>query len=1370
MQKLLVCLSAACVFAAGGRAAEQGLTFYLSFDRGMAADFAGGDPKPVDRARQEALVPGIKGRAASFSTIPSLTFRTTGNYDNARGSLEMWLRFDKALDRAAHVFAEGTGNDLTNFRVHYHPPWQCLFCTHAQIIYSKVAMPLADRYLGRWSHFAATWDKDLGTRYYLNGQFVPHTGHSACRSPLLNYTRESRTAETFTVGPNSRYGGILVDELKIYDRMLTEAEVRSRYLAVDSLHVLLRRQLIDRQAPDLEIQVSDLAGDRREGQIRWAVLARPEDSREVPGLGEETRRPIVIEPGQPASIRFRPDVPDRTARYCVRTTLTFGDVAISRNLLFLYIADVPSARPAVPDPKLSLELLKEWDCAREYGPEEFCDDGLSTVTDSPLGRYRITAKDRHWSRFAYRFPVTAIGQPHLAEVVWPDDRTVEMEVMIDSGYGGLHQVVENGLLAGRHYPNSNELKTFRLLFWPPHEECTIMFMNWPVGGLSYKSDPVRPAAVKSVRIYRVRDGLPPTEMANLPAADRRRRVGTQDEDCSTCREYSGYALGAGVDRWIGMLLRRFDHLRFIGQNLLTHTVMHYDGALFPHGPVDRCVGKVQGYPDYFVELAMYLAEKRGIRFNAGVCYLNNRALAAEAVKTTREEMLAGKETICAIQWDGTGGPSGALGMGGKASFYNILHPFVQEHVLAFFEDFIDRYGHYPALNGIDLWMCNTHLLWFGDLKNGYSDFTVGLFEKETGTDVPGHVPDPERFVKRYLFLTKQDAAVRESWIAWRCRRTHDFWVRVHETIQRRRPGTKLVFQCWGVLGGFRYPYSCAAVWEPGNPDCVREFYRACGFDLDLFKEIPNLYLGNVLHPNINPPDASLIFRDFEFAPARVQPFRNGGRSAIWLEQHRRELDNLHSATPMPDFWLPEGTGGQPARKAGSQVRPNDELSSGALEKSGSLMANGDHYLEHYANCLADWDVREITDGGITTTTLGHEPELRDFIRAYLTLPTEDFLVFNGVDDPVCVRTWQDRFYIVNREFYSMPVQLRFSRRGFQLHDLAADARIPVNDGATVTVGPYRILSFRLPPGVTLTAANPVVPAEKITWLQQRSTEVKRALAMAENGKQPVVPRVKLGLPWFEQALDVALGRRHWFRLRKLLDSYWARNLLNTEQYQAVQRFFNEDYQQKFARTAPPLTAIRVPAVPAIDSSDWDRAPAMAELADVMFWERQLRAAPAALQTRVRCVYDDTRIGFLIDCPVKDPNKLVPAESFHKAEAVELMVSCDRDAKPYYHFKACYKGPLHEKRCYTRMQKFEKGKDYTPAYTVETEPTRKGWQARIVIPFAELDGAALPFEGAVWRVNFVRQMIVDDARCWQALRSSPKDGVHCPDLFSELRFR
>lgn len=104
-----------------------------------------------------------------------------------------------------------------------------------------------------------------------------------------------------------------------------------------------------------------------------------------------------------------------------------------------------------------------------------------------------------------------------------------------------------------------------------------------------------------------------------------------------------------------------------------------------------------------------------------------------------------------------------------------------------------------------------------------------------------------------------------------------------------------------------------------------------------------------------------------------------------------------------------------------------------------------HFLEPYAHALAEFDACRITRGGLFLDKC-HTAEIQGFARAPRPAGSA---VRNrrGQTDPVAVRTLvhagRRYLYLVNREYYPIPVELAFDREPGPLTDLATGEIIQV---------------------------------------------------------------------------------------------------------------------------------------------------------------------------------------------------------------------------------------------------------------------------------------------------------------------------------------
>ena len=85
------------------------------------------------------------------------------------------------------------------------------------------------------------------------------------------------------------------------------------------------------------------------------------------------------------------------------------------------------------------------------------------------------------------------------------------------------------------------------------------------------------------------------------------------------------------------------------------------------------------------------------------------------------------------------------------------------------------------------------LIWFGSIHSGYDDYTTGLFEEETGIKVLVDKAAPDRFSKRYDFLTY---ACRRAWVDWRCRKIRELVRAMRDALVECRPDLRLTLNLW----------------------------------------------------------------------------------------------------------------------------------------------------------------------------------------------------------------------------------------------------------------------------------------------------------------------------------------------------------------------------------------------------------------------------------------------------------------------------------------------------------------------------------------------------------------------------------------------
>ena len=263
-------------------------------------------------------------------------------------------------------------------------------------------------------------------------------------------------------------------------------------------------------------------------------------------------------------------------------------------------------------------------------------------------------------------------------------------------------------------------------------------------------------------------------------------------------------------------------------------------------------------------------------------------------------------------------------------------------------------------------------------------------------------------------------------------------------------------------------------------DSMLQLYRDAGIDIDLYRDEPGLEVDRGTaesrdrggHGNDGagaPLATQTMYRDFAcldqpaidacakldrpgafifncwveawgdmrwFRPADDDP--NAAALAVMDGRPAEGLFGMNSAYPKDGFWWD------------SQLRITPGFQAGV------------HFLEPYAQAVADLDACRITRGGLFLDK-AHSQQLQQFARAYRALPRRKFTTVGPSTDPVAVRTlvWDNRRYIyaVNRDYYPVNVEMVFSSTPTDAEDLAIGKKIAADDLASFVLGPYELRSF-----------------------------------------------------------------------------------------------------------------------------------------------------------------------------------------------------------------------------------------------------------------------------------------------------------------------
>ncbi|MBW8815997.1 MAG: LamG domain-containing protein [Caulobacterales bacterium] len=234
-RRLAFALATVCGGLAGAAHAADagGLLFYLSADKSLTADVAGGEAVP-NFADKAAIVPnGARGGAFSAADEVVLAWKAPGNIYAQRGTVSFFWRSRYPVGEAPFAifrvaFADHSSWDMTWLRIDWNGHGFDAFVTDNNLARTRVSFtlpkpPTADA----WTHLAFSWDETRGVELFVDGKPVARQAAVAVYDTGLDqFGVSGRVVSPHQV--QSRYNfmrGGDYDELRIYDHALDAAAV-----------------------------------------------------------------------------------------------------------------------------------------------------------------------------------------------------------------------------------------------------------------------------------------------------------------------------------------------------------------------------------------------------------------------------------------------------------------------------------------------------------------------------------------------------------------------------------------------------------------------------------------------------------------------------------------------------------------------------------------------------------------------------------------------------------------------------------------------------------------------------------------------------------------------------------------------------------------------------------------------------------------------------------------------------------------------------------------------------------------------------------------------------------------------------------------
>ncbi|HYQ73220.1 MAG TPA: family 10 glycosylhydrolase [Gammaproteobacteria bacterium] len=694
-------------------------------------------------------------------------------------------------------------------------------------------------------------------------------------------------------------------------------------------------------------------------------------------------------------------------------------------------------------------LIEEINCA--VTAPDYSGGGETRVIRETFGSYRESG-DAGWRRyqrlapalrplssmpswFAYELKIDEPQTPYIVEVDYPDDEFRSFAIALRESEPVKYPVA-GGVDSGGEFSLSRAMVTQTLIFWPTAKSTRIVFMNARQGS--------RAAAAK-IRVYRVDGGFPPLDIR----VDGGRQYANWYEEGGSFTSLYGLPDNHGqmsnaISRWIELA-------QYMGVNVLYPAVSIYNFNFYP-SQYNRAFSAPAG--DDTMRRMLLMAEKYGMKLLPDLHPRSDELLWDNAgTGASKANVLVSRdgETINNLP-----------------SHYNPVYPDNQEWYVGMIGELVDRYKDSPALLGVSLrvmqWQ-NPTLNNFHSLEWGYGDYTVGLFQEETGVTVPDGATDSGRFRRRYNWLM---ANARDQWIDWRCKKITQLYRRIGDRVREARPDLNVYALIFDA-----YPSEHGIEWMKG-----------AGLDIPGLSEVDGLVLINSLHAYGRLYDdlTTQGTRDNLLDPEILGAMAGQGQNGNVLPYTR-----YFEATDA--VIQPEEIGFDPATKK--------------TWTSAVVNPAGRHYLERFAVTLAETDAAFLGDGG-NGFTLG-QPLLREFMKDYRALPRKAFYQRKDARDPVAVWELDDEegyyFYAVNRERFPVKVILVIDGAG-DITRMSTGQHLQLEKGDLILqLKPYQLMSFKGAGDARIASVSADIPPEElqrvitqVEWLEALENDVQRNLA------------------------------------------------------------------------------------------------------------------------------------------------------------------------------------------------------------------------------------------------------------------------------------
>ncbi len=735
--------------------------FSIDFEDGLNARNADGKiiPAAIQPSRTAPLEDGVSGKALCLkqpnNRNPEVTWEI-GDCLGKDGAIMFWARLEEDFSKEHFQFNGWTpffslydkkGTELIRFSTSSHNNSVILHVNGGRKTLNRFARNVM--FSGDWNHFAFTWSDGVCT-WFINGlPYFPGNTWQANTITIPDY--DLKDARFLKIGKKTKAS---LDRIQLFHKKMKPEEIYLEYRKYSPVDLVL---------PDAKLSPSPYGRE-------ILLIASPggEFIRPIPGEVEKT----------PAVVTFKIDFIDLNRKELFRKKIV--QTIDSRKEIRLFTGPLPVGkyflRCSMEDSKgnrshrsFQLECLETASAEPESSEDlqldqcifskEFTDihDKSLVIQGKPvvIRKTYMEPGNRKGDRFGVEvsFPKETLQKPLVIEITWPDDkpRMAGLYMYLYKPQGQCYRDrLQGGYQAGNEYPNTGKMISTRYVFWPQTKSCLFEIRT-------LAND--YPAAIRSLKIFTLKNGKLPCLKLNRPEGYEPRRIGHTDEDQTLTTNMSGKS-------YLSVLNRILEYMDYTGQEIFYYPIIRYGFTFFPlpHSNGNELWPTDPGSIGHMIRTF----NNRGKKF-VGILNMSTLPEITYAELCGTDANAKGWLNLNKDFYNTPGGLS-------SVRYPNPCHPDVVKMYLRYVEDFF-LCGQQPDFEALDLW---SYPSW-SSLETGYDNFTVEKFSRETGLQIPSS--------KRYEFLTSKQ--IRSRWIEWRARQIANLITKVRKLVNKYNPKVKL---------------------------------------------------------------------------------------------------------------------------------------------------------------------------------------------------------------------------------------------------------------------------------------------------------------------------------------------------------------------------------------------------------------------------------------------------------------------------------------------------------------------------------------------------------------------------------------------------